>query len=80
MIRQMCTFKPHPDKEHTLVITTSCPFCFSTTTFDIPEADWYDGIMKWNTGALIQSAFPKLNADQRELLKTGICTPCFNNI
>jgi len=27
---------------------------------------------EWNAGALLQDAFPELNADEREFIKTGI--------
>lgn len=32
------------------------------------------GFLAWETGTLIQNAFPMLNADEREFVKTG-CTP-----
>ena len=31
-----------------------------------------DQLSRYNNGALIQNAFPRLNADEREFLKTGI--------
>jgi hypothetical protein len=31
-----------------------------------------DQLSKYNNGALIQNAFPRLNADEREFIKTGI--------
>jgi len=34
----------------------------------------------WENGELIQKAFPELSADDRELLLTGICSKCWNEI
>jgi hypothetical protein len=35
------------------------------------------GIAKWRGGALIQDALPELDADQRELLVSGIHPECW---
>lgn len=34
----------------------------------------------WKKGAFIQDAFPHLNADERELLISGICGECFDKM
>ena len=43
-------------------------------TLDLPitEEDYYKGVIDHNNGTYIQSAFPTLNADQREFVLSGI--------
>ena len=55
------------------IVTTTCPFCHVGREVSVPVA----GLIKWQGGALIQDAFPNLNADDREALITGICSECF---
>lgn len=57
-------------------ITTICPKCKVTKDIDVDETQY----VKWQTGALIQKAFPHMHADDRERLKTGICPPCWNEL
>lgn len=56
--------------------TTVCPFCHRTTYITVNLEDWED----WRDGELIQDAFPYLTADEREMLKTGICPDCWEKI
>lgn len=39
-----------------------------------------DDYRAWKTGTLIQDAFPYLSADEREILISGICSVCFDNL
>lgn len=39
-----------------------------------------DQILRWQQGELIQVAMPHLTADQREILISGICGPCYDDI
>ena len=51
-------------------ITKRSPFTGKIHTMEIdctPEQ-----IQKWQNGELVQRAFPHLNADEREFIKTGI--------
>ena len=50
------------------------PFSGQVHSMDIPltKEEYYDGLAKHRSGALIQNAFPTLNADQREFILTGI--------
>lgn len=50
------------------------PFTGKTNTLDLPigEHDFHQAIARWNDGAMIQDAFPMLNAGEREFVKTGI--------
>ena len=34
----------------------------------------------WKNGEYIQNAMPYLNVDERELLISGTCGPCFDNM
>jgi hypothetical protein len=51
-------------------VTRTSPFTGITRTLDlnITEAQ----VSAYNAGALLQNAFPTLNADEREFYKTGI--------
>lgn len=57
-----------------ITIATVCPFCHLTKHADLVEAHY----KAWKSGTLIQLAFPELNADQREMLQTGICHVCWD--
>ena len=53
-----------------------CPFCNKRQVLKINNKD----LMDWKMGKLIQDAFPYLNANEREVLKTGICPSCWNDM
>lgn len=56
-------------------IETQCPVCQTKNNVVVPLADY----LSWHTGRkLVQAAFPYLNADERELLMTGICKQCWD--
>ena len=58
-------------------VETSCPFCGSVTRLSLNWDDFTD----WQDGTkLVQDAFPYLNADERELLMTGICSECWEKM
>lgn len=50
-----------------------CPDCGKAGRVEVEEEDFY----AWQNHVLIQEAFPYLNADQREMLMTGYCGPCW---
>ena len=58
------------------IIVTTCPFCRHAHEIPVNENDYWD----WVDGALIQDAFPYLSADQREMLISGICPKCWDNM
>lgn len=62
--------------EDVMTVRTYCPLCRQTTDFEVPTA----GVDAYGQGLMIQDAFPTLNADQREQLKTGTCPDCWNKI
>ena len=57
-----------------LLVERKCPFTGALNTMELPiTVSEYDrGMNLWEDGALIQNAFPTLNAEQREFVKTGI--------
>lgn len=59
------------------VINTTCPFCGKTTPVQIRRVADYDA---WQNGTLAQDAFPYLSADEREMLISGICPTCWDNM
>lgn len=58
------------------VVTTVCPFCGESHDVLVNEDDYYD----WKDGKLAQDAFPYLPADEREMLISGICPDCWNQM
>lgn len=58
-------------------ITVTCPICTKEQpTFTVNARD-HDA---WLHGSLIQDAFPYLTAEERELLVSGTCDPCWSDI
>ena len=65
--------RPTEPREAQCKVMTKCPLCGEINSV---MADTL-GIIRWKAGALIQEALPDLNAEERELLITGICTVCW---
>lgn len=60
-----------------VTIVTVCPMCGHANEVAVNEADYFD----WSfDGTLAQDAFPYLNADEREMLISGICPKCWNKL
>lgn len=59
-----------------LEILCECPFCGKVNSVMV-VADDYAAYLE---GMLIQDAFPYLSADERELIMTGICPACWNDM
>lgn len=60
------------------VINTTCPLCGKITPVQIRRvADYRDYMLN---GKLAQDAFPYLSADEREMLISGICPTCWDNM
>jgi len=54
-------------------IIATCPLCHGDAELIVQTA----GFKAYAKGAKIQTAFPELDADQRELLMTGTCAACW---
>lgn len=63
-----------------VVIVANCPFCGKQSVFDVDKDVWRKGETAYRNGAKIQDAWPTLSPSQRELLLTGICDECWNNM
>jgi hypothetical protein len=59
---------------NTTIITRRSPFTGRIHRMEIPISpqEFAKRETLWQTGMLIQDAFPMLDADQREFIKTGI--------
>jgi len=57
-------------------VTVTCRICNQ----EIPVSATEEQLMSWHAGALIQYAMPGVPADERELLISGICGPCFDRM
>ena len=57
-----------------MTVHPTCPFCGDTTSVVVDAA----GFVAWQSGELVQNALPNLSADDREVLISGICPPCWD--
>ncbi len=57
-------------------VVTVCPICGHAHEVEVNEMDYWD----WKDGALVQDAFPYLSANEREILISGICPFCWDNM
>ena len=57
-------------------VVSQCIKCTKTETVLVKKAD----LIAWKKGKYIQDAMPYLAVDQRELLISGICGECFDNM
>ena len=76
-------FKPGPNEaclEEMVVLERTCPFCGKPNSTVVPKAAWEAGKKLWPEHAAIQKAFPSFTPSQRELIMTGICDACWNNM
>lgn len=58
----------------TITLQTTCSECNTRKDIKVDQSAY----MAWKNGALIQRAMPRLSEDDRELLISGICGPCFD--
>jgi len=57
-------------------VEVTCGICKTTHKLTVP----IEGFIKWRSGVLIQQALPELSADDRELLISGVCGGCFDDM
>lgn len=60
----------------TLHVRASCTECGGVHEYFVAE----DAFVAWLSGLVIQQAFPLLPKEERELLISGQCGPCFDLI
>jgi len=65
----------------TIQVGCMCPFCGKVHYVELTEEEYikYTVDYKQKHAIHIQDISPRLTADERELLKTGICHTCWNN-
>jgi hypothetical protein len=57
-------------------IAVNCVGCDKLVKFEVDE----QGLIDWQNGALVQHAFPELEAPLREMLLTQLCPACFDKL
>jgi len=60
----------------TSVVAVPCRLCNGVTDLTVNV----EGFVAWQGGKLIQDALPELDADQRELLISGTCPTCWDEM
>jgi len=61
-------------KNDTYTATRRCVECGTKHTTKVAAP----AVFRWNQGALVQDAFPRMSASDRELyFQSGICDPCW---
>jgi hypothetical protein len=58
------------------IVAVDCVRCKETQHITVGTAD----LSTWNNGGLIQDAMPYLSAGEREILISGVCGTCFDNM
>ena len=58
----------------TVIVPINCVICGTRYFIKVIRSDYED----WKNGKFVQTAFPYLSADIRELFISGICGYCFN--
>ena len=59
-----------------MVVVFVCGRCLETQHITVGAAE----LRNWEQGELIQNAMPYLSADEREVLISGTCGPCFDKM
>ena len=59
-----------------ITVDTICPICGRYTSVVVDENDYLD----WKGGKLAQDAFWYLDANEREMLISGICLSCWSDL
>ena len=60
------------------ILEIPCPFCGKVSKVEISTKEWLDGLQAYKNGAVAQKAWPKLDADTRELFMSGVCSKCWD--
>lgn len=57
-------------------IEANCRMCNNSQIIEVEESS----LRKWQQGELIQNAMPELTADEREMLISGTCNVCWDEM
>lgn len=63
-----------------VILVRKCPWCGKEVRKSVNAKDFYDGVEAYSNGSMIQDAFPMFTADVREMMQTGICDECWNDM
>ena len=61
---------------NTIILEVACRICGNVTEISVEVNDYID----WQCGKLVQDAFPYLKTQEREMLISGICGKCWDNM
>ena len=53
-----------------------CPRCKKLTVLELPK----EGVLNWEKGMYVQDAFPELSSSDREILISGFCASCWDEM
>lgn len=59
-----------------MVVDRKCMRCGEIKSISVPDA----GFQEWQAGELIQVAMPDVSAGDRQLLMSGICGECYDEM
>lgn len=59
-----------------IAIEVRCPFCGHVSIIGVNEEDY----LAWSSGELIQNCFPYLDDSEREILISGLCFKCQDDV
>lgn len=70
---QLRVLKENPT---TVLLGIQCPKCGKLSKLTVTK----EAMRNWQGGMFIQNAFPTKTPDERELLMSGFCSKCWNDI
>ena len=59
-----------------ITIEVRCPFCGHVSILGVDKKDY----TAWENGGLAQNCFPYLDASEREILISGLCFKCQDDV
>ena len=59
-----------------ITIEARCPFCGYVSAINVNGEDYF----AWSSGELAQNCFPYLDPSEREVLISGLCSKCQDDI
>ena len=63
-------------REEKMILEVTCRSCSKNHSIKVPS----EGHEEWMQGALIQNALPELSEGERELLISGTCDDCWDEM
>lgn len=61
-------------------VCVKCPACGEDHSVAMRLDEWHAGLRAWENGVHIQDAFPRLSPEDREILVSGTCPACWDEI